>query len=260
MQARLAGAGVLGAGLAGWDATRDVLLGVTRFADAPPPDPVPSLLPPNERRRSSVPARWALTVAGEALGRSGLAAADVATVFTSCGGDGQITDQICKALALDPPAISPTRFHNSVHNSPAGYWGIFARSRAPSTTLCGYQASFAAGLLEAAAQATVECCPVMLVAYDLPCPEPLHALWPVSRPFAAALLLVPGREGDSGPQLHTQVAHGPAQSEWPAALPGDLADNPAAQALLVLAAAARGEGHAELPYLRELHVAVEIHQ
>jgi hypothetical protein len=257
----LAGAGVLGPGLSDWNAAREILLGRAPYADTLDPEPLPALLPANERRRASIPARWALTVGSEALAGSGLAPEEVAIVFASCCGDGMITDQIGKALAASPPEMSPTRFHNSVHNAPAGYWSIFARSRAPSTTLCGFDASFAAGLLEAAAQSAVEERPVLLVAYDLPSPEPLRSLWPVPRPFAAALLLAPAPAGAMAIRLGIELADGPvnpANVTWPEILPRDLSANPAAQALLVLAAAAQGNGRTELQYLQESHVAVEI--
>lgn len=255
----LASAGILGPGLPNWNAGRDILLGRARYADAPDPEPVPALLPANERRRASLTARWALLVGSEALAGSGLKLEDVAIVFTSCGGDGLIMDQICRGLAASPPEMSPTRFHNSVHNAPAGYWSIFTRSRAPSTTLCGYDASFAAGLLEAAAQAAVEQRPVLLVAYDLPYPEPLRDLWPPSRPFAAALLLAPEPAGGIAARLRIGIADGPAAGAWPELLPRALAGNPAAQALLVLGAAAKGPGgRTELQYLQDSHVTVEI--
>ena len=255
----LAGAGVLGPGLPDWGAAREVLLGRARYADAPDPEPVPALLPANERRRSSAPARWALMVGSEALAAGGLAPEDVAIVFASCGGDGLITHHLCEALAAQPPQVSPTRFHNSVHNAPAGYWSIFARSRAPSTTLCGYDSSFAAGLLVAACQTLVEQRPVLLVAYDLPCPEPLRTLWPVARPFAAALLLTPEASGTMGRRLGIEFASGAAGPAWPAAMPRDLANNPAAQALNVLELAARSEGGTiRLPYLETSHLAIEV--
>lgn len=262
-KAWLSGAGVLGPGLADWNSAREILLGNTAYVDGPDPNPAPAMLPANERRRASVPARWALTVGGEALAGSGFAAENVAIVFTSCAGDSTITHQLCSGLAAQPPEMSPTRFHNSVHNAPAGYWSIFARSRAPSSTLCGFDASFAAGLLEAATQAAVEQTPVLLVAYDLPAPDPLRALWPVSRPFAAALLLSPTPPPAGGTAMRTvrlgiELADGAARSAWPANLPPDLATNPAAQALAVLAAAAKGSGRAELKYLRNSHLAVEI--
>jgi len=254
----LASAGVLGPGLPDWNTARDILRGGVPWTDAPDPQPVPALLPANERRRASLPARWALMVGGDALASGGIAQEDVAIVFASCGGDGAITDQICRALAAHPPEMSPTRFHNSVHNAPAGYWSIFARSRAPSTTLCGYDATFAAGLLEAAAQAAVEQRPVLLVAYDLPSPEPLHSLWPVSRPFAAALLLSPSPAGALKMRLNIALVDGAAATGWPVALPPGLDNNPAAESVKLLAAAALGGGRAELQYLRNSHVAVEI--
>ena len=161
--------------------------------------------------------RWALAAGCEALTASGLAADDVSTVFASCGGDGPITHQICEALASATREISPTRFHNSVHNAPAGYWSIATRSHAPSTSLCGYHATFAVGLLEAVVQAAHDAAAVLLIAYDLPYPEPMHALWSVSHPFAAALVLRPS--GTEGAQLQLEVRSGEAQLAWPDALP-----------------------------------------
>jgi len=61
----------------------------------------------------------------------------------------------------------------------------------PSTSLCAYDASFAVGLLEAAVQARMEQRPVLLVVYDTPYPEPLHATRPLADAFAVALLLRP---------------------------------------------------------------------
>ena len=38
--------------------------------------------------------------------------------------------EICETLATAERQVSPTRFHNSVHNAPAGYWSIATQSRA----------------------------------------------------------------------------------------------------------------------------------
>ena len=43
--------------------------------------------------------------------------------------NGQVIHEICEALATDEREVSPTRFHNSVHNASAGYWGIATRSQ-----------------------------------------------------------------------------------------------------------------------------------
>ena len=116
------------------------------------------------------------------------------------------------------------------------------------------------GLLEAAAQVAVERRPVLLVAYDLTSPLPLHSLWPVPRPFAAALLLSPEPAGNLNVRMDIEVADGPVSQAWPTALPGELAANPSAQALVLLEVASKkGGGRAGLQYLRNSHVAVEIH-
>ena len=78
-----------------------------------------------------------------------------------------------------------------MHNAPAGYWHIAVQSRAASTSIAALDASFAAGLLEAAVQCQSSQAPVLLVACDLPYPAPLHALRQITDVFAVALLLTP---------------------------------------------------------------------
>ena len=257
MHVRVASIGVLGPGLPDWPSAIEILCGRLPYSARPARDPSPTLLPANERRRASACVRWALAAGHEALIASSWPGVAVATVFTSCGGDGLITHQICKALAVPAREVSPTRFHNSVHNAPAGYWCIAMRSTAPSTSLCGFDASFAVGLLEAAAQVTSEGRPVLLVAYDLPYPEPMHALWPVAQPFACALLLEP--PSITGPRLRIELRAGAARDSWPDALPRALCNNPATHAVPILAALARREEAAvEVPYLSGGHVAAEL--
>jgi hypothetical protein len=144
------------------------------------------------RRRSGARCdivRLALHVGAEALAASGARAADLPTVFTSSSGNGEVLHQICETLAGPVRDVSPTRFHNSVHNAPAGYWSIATGSREASTSLCANQGSFAAGLLEAALQSAAERRRVLLVAYDAPNPAPLAAAIPIVAPCGIALLL-----------------------------------------------------------------------
>jgi hypothetical protein len=146
-----------------------------------------------------------------------------------------------------------------VHNAPAGYWSIATRSHAASTSLSGFEGSFAIGLLEAATQAAIERRHVLLVAYDLPYPEPLHALWPVAHPFAAALLLAPPGEGPSAFRL--ALKPDAARAAWPPAIPASFRSNPAAWVLPLLAARLRGApAELELPYSGASHLAVEVRQ
>jgi hypothetical protein len=236
---------VCGPGLPDWNRAADVLAGRTPWNPADVREPTPAPLPPNERRRLPATARVALGVGFEALQAAGVAAAEAATVFTSCGSDGAISHQICDALARPVPEMSPTRFHNSVHNAPGGYWSIAFGSHAPSTSVCAFDGSFAAGLLEAATQASVEQRTVLLVAYDLPYPAPLSALWNVAMPFAVGLALAPPQAGST---IDVALAEDDS-SAWPADLPGALRNNPAAASLPLLALLARNAaGRVVLPY------------
>ena len=82
----------------------------------------------------------------EAVAASGLDASGLVSVFSSSGADGDNCHAICETLAGTDRQISPTRFHNSVHNAPSGYWGIATGAMAPSTSICTYDATFGAGL------------------------------------------------------------------------------------------------------------------
>jgi Beta-ketoacyl synthase, N-terminal domain len=179
---------LLGPGLQSWPQASAVLSGAARYQPAPIQIPASELLPAAERRRSVHSVKLALAVGCAALQHAERAAADCATVFTSSGADGETIHQICAALALPEREVSPTRFHNSVHNAPAGYWSIATQTRTPSTSLCCFDASFCGGLLEAAAQARVDGALVLLVAYDVSYPEPLHRVRPLQS-FATAMVL-----------------------------------------------------------------------
>jgi len=189
MHVFIEGVGLLGPGLNGWDASRPILKGDAAYVDAPTIITASDLLPAAERRRTGIPVKLALAAGQAAFAHAARDPAATATVFTSSAGDGENLIQICATLASPEREISPTRFHNSVHNAAAGYWSIAVRSQEPSTSLCCYDASFGAGLLDAAAQIVVECEAVGLIAYDQTYPEPLHAVRPIKANFGVALVL-----------------------------------------------------------------------
>lgn len=191
MRVFVEGVGLLGPGLQGWEAARRVLAGEEPFRSALTVIGASELLPPAERRRTPVPVKLAIAVGQEAFQSSGRDAAATATVFTSSSGEGETLHHMCEALASAEREVSPTRFHNSVHNAAAGYWSIATRSREASTSLCAYDASFTAGLLEAVTQVASWGKPVALIAYDQPYPEPLHSARPLLASFGVALVLAP---------------------------------------------------------------------
>lgn len=233
--------GLFAPGLPGWEAGMPVLAGEAEYLWAPMPRPVPEMLPANERRRACETVRLAFAAGQEAMKANGLSAAGVATVFVSSDGDGQVMHHLCEALALPECEVSPTRFHNSVHNAPAGYWHIAAGAHTASTSLCAGEASFAAGLLEAASQVVTEGGPVLLIAYDLPFPPPLHAAHPVENGFAVALLLTAEAAPGVLPGLKLELSGRGAPTPPPRALAEPFRNNAAAACLPLLAALARGE-------------------
>jgi hypothetical protein len=182
---------VRGPGLAGWISAQPVLAGAEPYCAAPIVLEPPNQLSPAERRRAIPSVRLALAVGAGAVMQAGLDPANLQAVFASSGADGETISAILAALVTPAREVSPTRFHNSVHNAPSGYWGIAVQSREAVTSLSCYDASFTAGLLEAAVQAVSGSRPILLIAYDLPYPEPLHAARRIESSFGAALVLSP---------------------------------------------------------------------
>jgi hypothetical protein len=235
------GIGVIGPGIPSWAASRAMLAGEEPYGPAPLSLPANDLLPPSERRRAGLPVKLALAVAREAFENAGRDPRSTATVFTSSSGDGENVHNIFETLASDERAISPTRFHNSVHNAAAGYWSIATQSRTPSTSLCGHDESFAAGMLDAATQIAAEGEPAALIAHDQPYPEPLHAKRPLAGSFAVALVMVPHATPRSFAKLEvtfTTAAEGATRLEDPG-LDSLRSGIPAARSLTLLAALAR---------------------
>lgn len=241
---------VIGPGFADWTAARGILLGEQPWRQAPSAVTLPPILPPAERRRTSLAVRIALAAGHQAIEASSFDGEALASVFASSGGDGNTCHLICEALAQADRRVSPTQFHNSVHNAPAGYWGIAMRATPASTSLCGYDASFAAGLIEAMSQVAAGRCPTILVAYDAPYPEPLHACRPVVDTFGVALVLAPERTSRARVRLAMTLGAGEPAAMADPALESLRSTIPTARSLPLLRAIARGEpDRVVLPYL-----------
>jgi hypothetical protein len=257
----VSGLAVLGPGLPGWAASEAVLLGREPWREAPCAPLPPALLPATERRRASPATRLALAVAAEAVAASGLPPEDLETVFASSNGDGSVIGAILDALAEPEGFISPTQFHNSVHNAAAGYWGIAVGSTRPSVSVGGHDHVVAAALLHAAARVASTGEPVLLVCYDAPLPPPLSDARRTDCAFAAGLVLTPTRRAASRAALTLDYLAEPAPAPAPAETGLDaLAEaNPAARILpLLRAVAARREATILLPMLEDAHVALRV--
>ena len=221
MKVQILGVGLLGPGLDDW--AQGAALLQRGWRSTPTVVVAPQRLPATERRRAGTVVKASIVVADQAVAAAGLDAASLPTIFTSSTGDPLNCHLLCEALAQPQRLVSPTRFTNSVHNAAAGYWHIALQSRAPSTSLAAFDASFAAGLLEAAAQCLAAQTPVLLVACDVPYPEPLHTLRPVADVFAVAFVLsppgaaagVPGAAAGVCSPRHHARARGVARHQLP---------------------------------------------
>ena len=191
LEVSVLGVGLLGPGLPSWPAAQAVFDGRMPYVPMPAVLAPPARLPPAERRRAGASIRLAMAVADEAIAQAGIDPHRLATVFASSGGEGTNCHVLCETLASADRHLSPTRFTNSVHNAAAGYWHIAVASQAASTSLSAYDGSFCAGLIEAATQVRWSNAPVLLVACDVPYPEPLHSRRPLPHAMGLALLLAP---------------------------------------------------------------------
>jgi hypothetical protein len=217
LAARIEGIGLLGPGFEGWTNSIAILEGRTPYVRQTTVVPTPEGLPPAERRRVGLVVKLALGVGLQATASAEVAPDALPAVFASSGGDGENCHEICQTLANDEKLISPTRFHNSVHNAAAGYWSIATRSKAASNALCAFDWSFAAGLLEAVTQVVVDQTRVLLVAYDAPYPQPLFAKRPIPEAFGVAFVLAPAHAPRPGAKSRGPLALADALSQITAA-------------------------------------------
>jgi Beta-ketoacyl synthase, N-terminal domain len=264
--AQIEGIGLLGPGLDDWTSSTALLEGRSPYMPQPTVLPTPDGLPPAERRRLGRVVKLAVGVGLQATSEAGADPATLPAVFTSSGGDGNNCHEICQALSLDERLISPTRFHNSVHNAAAGYWSIATGSRAASNAICAFDASFAAGLLEAVTQVVVDQTRVLLVAYDAPYPPPLFVKRPIPEAFGVAFVLAPVAAGStprpndtSLGRLTLSFSDSPADRMGDAALESLRASIPAARSLpLLYQLAVRKPAVVNIDYLDGRCIAVEV--
>jgi hypothetical protein len=257
LTAWITGVGFIAPGLPDWPSARAVLRGEQPWVSAPSLLPAPAMLPPAERRRASRVIKLSLGIGLEAA--AGADVSTLATVFSSSGADGHNCHALCEQLATDDRHISPTRFHNSVHNAPAGYWGIATKSMAPCQVLCAFDGSFGAGLLDALGQVVLDRQDTLLLAYDSEYPEPLYSKRPVPDCAGVALRLEPAPSAQALARITVQTTEAPALPLDRPTLETLRASIPALRALPLLERLAQGRsGEVCLDYLPGLQLAVRI--
>ncbi|MGA8784183.1 MAG: beta-ketoacyl synthase chain length factor [Polaromonas sp.] len=259
LTAYIEGIGLSGPGLNGWPGSLAILAGQQPYQFSPTLLPPPLSLPAAERRRSSSIVKLTLATGLEAVAAAGVDVTQLPMVFSASSSDGYNCHEICQMLASDDRQISPTRFHNSVHNAAAGYWSIATGAMAASSVLCAFDASFGAGLLETLAQVVVDNKACLLLACDTPYPEPLHSIRPLPDAFGVALVLAPRHSDRSLAKVSVSLSDAAAGQLDDSALEALRKAIPAARSLPLLRLVAKREtAHVVLDYLDTARLAVEI--
>lgn len=243
---RVTGVGAWLPGAPDWPTLRGVLRGEHGLAEDAPAKPAAEVLPAAERRRAPDSVRLAAEVAIQACRMAQHEPAELPCVFASTHGEVAITDYVCETLARAPLELSPTRFHNSVLNAPAGYWTIATACTAASSAVTAHHCSFAAGLLEAAAYACAEDVPVLFASCDIASTGPLAEMTRTTVAFGVALVLSPAATG--GARLRWSLRNAGPGALPPAALAlqSVASDNSANAHALALLAALAGRETAQL--------------
>jgi hypothetical protein len=244
---RIAGIGAWMQGAPDWPTLRALLQGAHEGATEVPSRPAADALPAAERRRAPDGVRLAAEVAAQATAMAGMDASMLPCIFASTHGELAITDYVCETLARAPLELSPTKFHNSVLNAPAGYWTIATGCTLASSATTGHHASFATGLLEAAAFVLAEDTPVLFASCDVASSGPLADMTRTTLAFGAAVVLAPS--ADAGTRLalslEPRTAAAP-HTPFPLALANVAGDNPTNAHALALLATIAGERAARL--------------
>jgi hypothetical protein len=186
---KLIGLGAWGPGFNNWSELKAAF--EKQPAEGLTTSPKPEIIPANERRRSPLAVRAAVEISWQALQESGLSSPDVACVFGSGLGDTEITDYMCRVLTTDEKQLSPTKFHNSVHNAAAGYWTISSGCMKSANSIAAYHETAGTCLLEAALQSIQHNEPVLITLFDIAAQPTWQQIFHCEQSFAASILICP---------------------------------------------------------------------
>lgn len=158
--------------------------------------PEAALLKGALRRRASPLTRMSVEVLEQATSAAGANPGAITTIWATAHGEHGTAIRLLKMMRRGDGKLSPTHFHNSVHNTPSGYASIAAANGLPSTTLTGGPELVASSFLEAFCHLEAGAGEVVIVMAD----EPLQA--PFDRqdmraPLALAFFLSSAPEGAS---------------------------------------------------------------
>lgn len=134
------------------------------------------------RRRATALTRMAVGAMQQAAEQAACDPVETASIWATAHGEHTTALEILEMMRCGEGKLSPTRFHNSVHNSASGYASIATGNTAPSTTLTGGSELVVSALLESQCLVEASGRDVLLVLAD----EPLQC--PFERSEKAAAL------------------------------------------------------------------------
>lgn len=235
MRARLSGFGFWTPGYADVEA----------WAAGGPPDegaakPDASVLPSRLRRRTALLTRMACHVIARAADEGEADLEHARLILSSAWGEFETTIELLQQLAEPEPQVSPTLFHNSVHNTATGYLSIALGNREASTAIGAGRGSLRVGLIEALCELAIDGGEALLVVGDEHIPPPFSD--PPGHGVAVALCLRPSGTAPRGRRdlvlsLHRAEADGVRTFDVPATL----VDNPCAIVLALARLVVSGE-------------------
>ncbi len=140
---------------------------------AEPVAPAAAILGAHKRRASAL-TRMAVEAMSQAAAQSGASLASTPTVWASAYGEIATTLEILRSFHEDVGLPSPTKFHNSVHNTASGYASIASGNKGFATSIAAGRDCLAMGLLDAAGLLAERGGQVLLAVFDEPPPAPFE--------------------------------------------------------------------------------------
>ena len=146
------------------------------------------------RRRSTQLTRMSVEVFEQATSQAGCDVSTLPSVWATSHGEHSTAIKILSMMQRGTGKLSPTQFHNSVHNTAGGYASIATHNSAASTTLTGGRELVASTFLEALCHLEGSCEEVVVVLADEPLLAPFE-LAGASAPLALSFCLSSSSEG-----------------------------------------------------------------
>ncbi|MBW2542956.1 MAG: beta-ketoacyl synthase chain length factor [Deltaproteobacteria bacterium] len=164
--------------------------------DAAADAPEVALLSGALRRRATGMTRMAVEVLHQAIRELSFDASAIPIVWATAHGEHSTAIKILGMMRSGEGKLSPTHFHNSVHNTASGYASIALRNCSPSTTITGGVELVASSFLEAACHLETGAEDAVVVLADEPLQPPFDCS-DAAAPLALAFCLSTRSEGAS---------------------------------------------------------------